>query len=257
MGILNITPDSFYDGGKYSSNLEVGEQIEKLIAEGADIIDIGGHSSRPGAEHVPEKEEFERIRIGLDILVKNYPEMPVSVDTFRSEVARRCIEAGAAMINDVSGGNLDAEMFNTIADLKVPYVLMHMRGSPSTMQELNSYDNLLKNILDELQKKYNSLIKLGVKDVLIDVGFGFAKSVSQNYELLRNLDYFHILNVPILVGISRKSMVYKSIGTTPEGALNGTTALHTIALIKGASMLRVHDVRAAKEAVTLFKLAMG
>ncbi len=253
MGILNLTPDSFYDGGRCSETSQILRQSEKLISEGADIIDIGGYSTRPGAGHVSAEEEWQRLQPALEALPKRFPETPISVDTFRALIAKRCIDHGCAMINDISGGSLDPEMFDTIKTLKVPYVLMHMRGDPRTMQTKTNYEDVVKNILTELEKKLSNLTNKGVNDVILDVGFGFAKTMDQNYLLLRNLRAFRIFGKPLLVGVSRKSMVWKLLHISPEEALNGTTALHMVALMEGASVLRVHDVKEAKQVVTLYK----
>src|SRR5258706_3051589 len=251
MGILNVTPDSFYDGLKYIDEASILKQAEKMISEGADFIDVGGYSTRPGAEEISEEEELNRVLPVITIIAKNFPDTIISVDTFRSGVARQAIEAGASMINDISGGEQDARMFETVASLGVPYILMHMKGDPQTMTKQTTYENILKEIIDYFHQKVFRLQKLGVKDVVIDPGFGFAKTVDQNFELLNKLDRFQILEKPMLVGLSRKSMIWRTLQTNPEGALNGTTVLNTIALLKGTSILRVHDVREAKEAIQL------
>lgn len=253
MGILNLTPDSFYDGGRYETLSDILRQSEKLVSEGAHMIDIGGYSTRPGAENISVEEEWKRLRPALDALARNFPETPLSVDTFRAVVARRSIEHGAAMINDISGGTLDPDMFEVISDLQVPYVLMHMRGDPRTMQTKTNYEDVVINILTDLEKKLSNLTKRGVNDVILDVGFGFAKTMEQNYRLLTNLNKFRIFGKPLLVGISRKSMVWKLLDISPEEALNGTTALHMVALMKGASVLRVHDVAMAAQVIKLYK----
>lgn len=254
MGILNLTPDSFYDGGRYVQDDLVLAQAEKMIAEGADIIDIGGYSTRPGAAEISIEEETFRVLKGIDIVLKHFPEAVISVDTFRSKVASAAVAQGARMINDISGGTLDEEMFDCVAEMGVPYILMHMRGHPGNMKDLVKYENLLEEILIFFQERVHSLLEKGVADIIIDPGFGFAKNISQNYEILRNLNYFKILNLPILAGLSRKSTIYKSLHTGPEEALNGTTVLNTIALMNGAQLLRVHDVKEAVEAVTLYNL---
>jgi len=251
MGILNVTPDSFYAESRVSQDSALLQKAEQMVKEGADILDIGGYSTRPGADEVSVEEELKRVTKALDLLQKSFPEMIFSVDTFRAEVAKAAIDHGAHIINDVSGGNLDDLMFATVADLKVPYILMHMRGTPQTMKSLNQYSNLLIDISKELNQKYDELKALGVSDVIIDPGFGFAKSIDQNYELLQNLDYLLRIGCPILAGISRKSMIYKTLEIEPNEALNGTTALHMVALQKGAIILRVHDVKEAVEAVKL------
>lgn len=253
MGILNVTPDSFFDGFRYTDESTIMKQTEKMIREGADIIDVGGYSSRPGAEHISAEEEIKRSIPAVNAIRKNFPDILISIDTFRAEVAEQAVDAGAAMINDISGGQLDAAMFATVARLNVPYILMHLRGTPQTMNSLTQYDHLLKEIIDYFHQKIFALQQLGVKDVIIDPGFGFAKTVEQNFELLKNLDSFQVLGKPILAGLSRKSMVWRTLATNPENALNGTTALNTVALMKGASLLRVHDVREAKETRTLLR----
>jgi dihydropteroate synthase len=254
MGIINVTPDSFFDGGFYVDEKKLLERVINLYKQGASIIDIGGYSSRPGASHISEEEEIKRVVNGINIVLKELPEAYISVDTFRSGVAKAAVEAGACMVNDISGGSLDEEMFKTVAKLGVPYVLMHMKGTPQNMKEFSTYENLLLEIIDYLQKKISILNNLGVKDIIIDPGFGFAKTIDQNYELLKNLNYFKALNKPLLIGLSRKSMIYKKLGVGPEDALNGTTVLNTIALLQGASILRVHDIKEAVEAIKLLKL---
>jgi len=251
MGILNVTPDSFYDGFKYMDESSILKQVERMVSEGADFIDVGGNSTRPGAVGISEEEELNRILPVVRIIAKNFPEIVISIDTFRSMVAKHAVEAGACIINDISGGDLDPKMFDTVASLHVPYILMHMKGTPQTMMKEAAYENLLKEILDYFHQKIFKLQRLGVKDILIDPGFGFAKTVGQNFELLNKLDHFKILEKPMLVGLSRKSMIWRTLKTDPEGALNGTTALNTIALLKGANLLRVHDVREAKEVIQL------
>jgi dihydropteroate synthase len=253
MGILNVTPDSFYDGGRFTGETEILIQVGKMIQEGVDIIDVGGYSTRPGANHIPVEEEIGRVVGAISIILRHYPEAVISVDTFRSPVAKAAIGEGAAMVNDISGGNLDAEMFNTVAGFGVPYVLMHMKGDPKTMSGLSHYEDLLGEVIDDLQKKTFALSQLGVKDIIIDPGFGFAKTREQNFELLDQLERLSILGKPIMVGLSRKSMVWKTLSTTPEHALNGTSALHMAALMNGAALLRVHDVREAVEVVKIME----
>ena len=253
MGILNLTPDSFFDGGNYLTENQMLRQTEKMFTDGAQMIDIGGASSKPNADPLSEKEELQRILKPIERLIKAFPAIKISVDTCSSEVARAALEAGVCMVNDISGGDADPQMFDLVAKRSIPYVLMHMRGTPQTMTSFTNYDNLIYEIINILQQKINSLRAMGVVDVVVDPGFGFAKSRDQNYELLRNLSYFNVLNVPILVGISRKSMIYKTIGGTAADALNGTIVLNTIALMNGASILRVHDVKEAVEAVKLYK----
>ncbi len=252
MGIVNSTPDSFYDGGKTAVLKEALDQVERMLIQGADFIDIGGYSTRPNAEEVRVGEEINRVIPLIEQSIRNFPTAIISIDTFRSEVAKAAIEAGASLINDVSGGSLDDKMFATVADLQVPYVLMHMRGTPATMQKLNVYDHLVKDVISELSAKLNQLRKLAVNDIIIDPGLGFAKSIAQNYEILKNLTYFDILECPLLIGLSRKSMIYKTLGVNVEDALNGTTALNMAALLNGANILRVHDVKEAVETVKLY-----
>ncbi len=253
MGILNITPDSFYDGGKYKDENSILSRVEKMLSEGATFIDVGAYSSRPGADAVSETEELHRIIPIVKLLVNRIPAINLSVDTFRSEVARQCILNGAAMINDISGGTLDTEMLPTVAKLKVPYIMMHMRGTPQNMQKNTSYNDVLKEILFYFSERVHSARVLGIKDIIIDPGFGFAKTLEQNYELLQNMDLLKTLNLPILAGISRKSMIYKTLNIDAENALNGTTALNMIALRQGANILRVHDVKEAIECTVLMK----
>ena len=252
MGILNVTPDSFYAGSRMETEKDIINRLHQITSEGASILDIGAYSSRPDAEHISAEEEMNRLRAGLDLVRKHQPEAVVSVDTFRADVAKMCVEEfGAAMINDISAGQLDAAMFGTIAQLGVPYIIMHMQGTPQNMQMNPHYDHLLKEVFLYFAERVQKLRDLGVKDIIIDPGFGFGKTLEHNYELMNHLDEFRLFELPLLVGISRKSMIYKLLGTTPEEALNGTTVLNTLALMKGANILRVHDVKAAKEAVTL------
>jgi dihydropteroate synthase len=253
MGILNVTPDSFYDGGFHNDEIRLLEKVGHMLTDGASIIDIGGYSSRPGAKDVTEEEELKRVVPAVKAIVKEYPDAYISVDTFRSSVAEAAIGEGAVMVNDISAGSLDKKMFALVGKLKVAYVLMHMRGNPQNMQTFTSYDNLLNEVIDFFQKKIYELHQHKVKDIIVDPGFGFAKTVDQNYDLLKHLNYFRLLNLPVLAGISRKSMIYKKLNTTSENALNGTTALNAIALMNRVSILRVHDVGEALEAITLFK----
>ena len=253
MGILNVTPDSFYDGGRYWQEKEVLAQVEQMLCAGALIVDVGGYSSRPGALEVPVSVEKERVTAAIRMIVKEFPKAYVAVDTFRSAVAVAAIEEGACMINDISGGTLDKEMFSLVGKTRVPYILMHMRGTPQNMQEKVSYDDLVKEVARYFAEKHQQLTGLGARDIIIDPGFGFAKTREQNYALLKNLSYFKVLNLPILAGISRKSMIYQTLGVTAEEALNGTTALNMAALMNGTSILRVHDVKEAVEAVKLYK----
>jgi len=252
MGILNVTPDSFFDGGKFTDEVAILKRVEQMISEGATIIDIGGYSSRPGAANVPVDEEAGRV-IGAVRLIRNeFKEIILSVDTFRASIARQAVNEGATMVNDISGGELDPAMVETVAALNVPYICMHMKGTPQTMNTLASYDNLLLELTTWFAAKVNWLQKAGVKDVILDPGFGFAKTVNQNFELLANLQLLTLLGKPLLVGLSRKSMIWRTLQTTPDQALNGTTALNMVALLKGASLLRVHDVKEAVELITLF-----
>lgn len=252
MGILNVTPDSFYDGSRCPEKAEITERVHTMVREGADIIDIGGYSSRLHAADISPDEEMRRLSVGLEIIRKHYPDAFVSVDTFRAEVARRCVEEyGVQIINDISGGELDHKMFETAADLHVPYILMHMRGTPDTMMSLTDYDNLIGDMLYYFSERIARLESLGVNDIIIDPGFGFSKTLDDNYLLMKHLDEFARIGLPLLVGVSRKSMIYKYFGTTPAESLNGTTALNVLALLGGANILRVHDVREAVEAVRI------
>jgi len=251
MGILNFTPDSFYDGGKYKSDSEIIHQVEKMLVEGADFIDIGAYSSRPNAAFVSEKEEISRITSVLNLIQRNFPNILISIDTFRSEVARVSLENGAAVINDISAGSLDKHMWDVVAQYNVPYIMMHMRGTPQTMHEFTQYEDLVKDILFCFSEKVKTARNRGINDIILDVGFGFSKTLEQNYELLHKLELFNLFELPTLVGVSRKSMIYKALNIEPSEALNGTTVINTIALQKGASILRVHDVKQAKEAIDL------
>ena len=254
MGILNITPDSFYAGSRMQTEAEITARAQQILDEGAGIIDIGAYSSRPNAENVSPHEEMERLRMGLEILRKTHPGAVISVDTFRADVARMCVEEyGAALINDISAGEMDSEMFSTVAGLGVPYIIMHMKGTPQTMQQAPHYDNLMKEIFRYFARKIHQLYELGVKDLILDPGFGFGKTLEHNYGLMGCLEDFALFDLPVLVGISRKSMIYKLLDGTPENALNGTTVLNTIALMKGADILRVHDVKEAVEAVRIVR----
>lgn len=252
MGILNVTPNSFFDGGRYSNDNEILLLVDKMLNDGATFIDIGAYSSKPKAEFVSEEEEIERIVPIVDLILKNYPETLISIDTFRSEVARICIENGAAIINDISAGNGDDKMMETVAKFNVPFIMMHMRGTPQTMQTMTNYDNIVKEMLFYFSEKVAKARSFGINDLIIDPGFGFAKTLEQNYEVLQKLELFKIMELPLLVGFSRKSMIYKSLYSSAEEALNGTTVLNTIALTKGAKILRVHDVKEAMECVKLF-----
>ncbi len=251
MGILNVTPDSFYDGGKYKDPSGILRQTDKMITEGATFIDVGAYSSRPGAHDIPEEEELSRIVPIIDLLMATFPEILLSIDTFRSKVAQECLSHGAAIINDISAGSLDPEMMKTVAKASVPYIMMHMKGTPQTMKDLNTYDDLMVDLCYYFSEKIAQARALGIHDLIIDPGFGFAKNISQNFELLQKLDLLLTFNVPVLAGISRKSMIYKVLGVSASEALNGSTALHMVALQKGASILRVHDVKEAVECVLL------
>jgi len=251
MGILNITPNSFYDGGKYSLENNALSQVEKMLVEGATFIDIGAYSSKPNAEFVSEKEEINRITPIVKAVLKEFPETLLSIDTFRSSVAQECINNGAALINDISAGSLDGKMMEVIASNNVPSIMMHLRGTPQTMQSLTKYDDLIKEMIAYFSDKIEKARSLGINDLIIDPGFGFAKTLDQNYEILSNLELFKMLELPILSGVSRKSMIYKTLDINPEEALNGTTVLNTIAITKGANIIRVHDVKEAMECVKL------
>ena len=252
MGILNVTPDSFYARSRSETEKDIVQRLHQIIDEGASIIDIGGYSSRPNAEHISAEEEMNRLRNGLEIIRKHSPNAVVSVDTFRADVAKMCVEEyGVAIINDISAGQMDEQMFPTIAKLGVPYIIMHMKGTPQDMQVSPKYDHFLKEIFYYFSEKVQKLKDLGVKDIIIDPGFGFGKTIEHNYELMNHLEEFSLFELPLLVGVSRKSMIYKLLETTPEEALNGTTALHTIALLKGAHILRVHDVKEAVESIKI------
>ena len=257
MGILNVTPDSFFEGSRIGTENLILQRAENMLADGAFILDIGGYSTRPGAGNISTEEEIERIIPAIEAILKNFPRTNISIDTFRANVAKAAVEAGASIVNDVSGGNLDDQMFQTVADLSVPYILMHMRGTPETMNGLTNYEHLLNDIALDLSRKCDALQNLGVKDIIIDPGFGFAKSIEQNYEILRNLGFFKRLKHPLIAGLSRKSMIYKTLDSSPEKALNGTTALNMAALINGASILRVHDVKEANETIRLYKAYKG
>lgn len=253
MGILNITPNSFFDGGSYKNETEILNQLEKMLTEGATFIDLGAYSSKPNAEFVSEQEELGRILPVVDLILKHFPATLLSIDTFRSEVAHRCIQNGAAIINDISAGSLDAKMFEVVAQHQVPYIMMHMKGTPQTMQTLTDYDDVVKEMLFYFSEKIALARSFGINDLIVDPGFGFAKTLEQNFEITQKLELFKMLDLPLLAGFSRKSMIYKSLNTTPENALNGTTVLNTIALSKGAKILRVHDVKEAVETVALME----
>jgi dihydropteroate synthase len=255
MGILNITPDSFFWGSRFtSSSNQITDNVGKMIANGAVFIDIGGYSTRPNADHVCVSEEIDRVLPVIELIVQGFSDkVVISIDTFRSKVAREAVKAGAKIINDISGGNLDEEMFHAVAELQVPYILMHSRGNPKSMNKLNDYKNLTLDVITELQEKVAQLRSLAVKDIIIDPGFGFAKNANQGFEMMRNLDAFKVMGLPLLVGISRKSMIWRTLNITADEALNGTTALNMYALIQGAKILRVHDVNEAMETIRLFE----
>ena len=251
MGILNVTPDSFYDGGIHKDDASVLNHVELMLKQGATFIDMGAYSSRPNADFVPEDQELKRILPLLETVLKNFPEALISIDTFRSEVAKQCIDTGAALINDISAGKLDENMMQTVANLQVPYIMMHMKGTPQTMQQHTDYSNLTKDILFYFSERIAAARAIGIVDIITDPGFGFAKTLEQNFELLSQLELFKMIEKPMLIGVSRKSMIYKTLETSAKEALNGTTVLNTIALQKGASILRVHDVKEAMETIKL------
>lgn len=251
MGILNLTPDSFFDGGTYKDEASILNQVEYMLNHGATFIDMGAYSSRPGAEHVDEDEELKRMLPIIELILKRFPDTLISVDTFRSRVAAESLERGAAIINDISAGNLDAEMFHTVAKFQVPYIMMHLKGTPQSMQKEATYTDLIKDLRHYFSEKVQEATSQKINDIIIDPGFGFAKTTEQNYTLLNHLDLFKTFGLPLLIGLSRKSMIYKVLDSSPKEALNGTTALHTIALLKGANILRAHDVKEAMECVKL------
>ena len=251
MGILNVTPDSFYDGGMFDSNKKILDHVEKMLTDGADIIDVGGYSSRPGAKEVKLKDEIKRVVPTIELIKKEFNESTISVDTFRSEVALQAVNSGASIINDISGGDLDPNMFNCVAELNVPYIIMHMQGNPKNMQNNPLYENVIVEIIENLSKKVFEATEAGVIDVIIDPGFGFGKTIEHNYKILRELSFFKELDCPILVGLSRKSMIYSLLEEKPENVLNGTTCLNTVSILNGANILRVHDVKEAKEVIKL------
>ena len=252
MGILNITPDSFYAGSRKQTEADILSRTRQILEEGASIIDIGAYSSRANAEHISPDEEMQRLRTALHLINRDFPDAVISIDTFRADVARMCVEEyGAAIINDISAGQMDEQMFTTIAQLGVPYIIMHMQGTPQDMQTNPHYENLLKEVFFYFSEKVQRLRDLGVKDIILDPGFGFGKTLEHNYQLMNHLEEFSVFDLPLLVGISRKSMIYKLLESTPEEALNGTSILNTIALLKGANFLRVHDVKAATEAIAI------
>lgn len=252
MGILNITPDSFYSNSRKQTETEIAERAAQIIAEGGSIIDIGAYSSRPNAEHISAQEEMDRLRKGLAVVCREQPGAVISVDTFRADVARMCVEEyGVALINDIAAGEMDADMFRTVADLRVPYIIMHMQGTPQNMQLHPHYDHVVKEVMYYFSEKVARLHDLGVRDIILDPGFGFGKTLDHNYELLAGMEELSSFGLPVLVGVSRKSMIYKLLGGTPAEALNGTSVIHTLCLLKGADILRVHDVKEAVEAVRI------
>ncbi|MBI5857351.1 MAG: dihydropteroate synthase [Sphingobacteriales bacterium] len=253
MGIINITPDSFYKGSRYQNISSVLQQAGQMLKEGAVILDIGGQSTRPGSGRITAEEEAGRVIEPITAIHKNFPEVFISVDTFYAEVAKQAADAGASIVNDISAGRMDSDMISTVANLQVPYILMHMQGEPQTMQQQPEYADVTKEVLDFFILKKDELKKAGIQDVIIDPGFGFGKTIRHNFELLRNLSVFRMLNSPVLLGVSRKSTIYKTLGVSADEALNGTTVLNTIGLMNGASILRVHDVKEAVEAVKLFE----
>lgn len=257
MGIINITPDSFYDGGKYKDETEIIAQVETMLTNGASFIDIGAYSSRPGADHVDEREELARITPIVKLLVKMFPDIIISIDTFRSRVADECLALGAAIINDISAGNLDPKILEIVGKYQAPYIMMHMKGTPGTMQGMSNYENLLGEILFYFSEKVALARATGINDIIIDPGFGFAKTLEQNYEILKKFNLLHTMDLPVLTGVSRKSMIYRLLQTSPEQALNGSTALHMYALTKGTKILRVHDVKEAMECIQLFNAIIG
>jgi dihydropteroate synthase len=252
MGILNVTPDSFFDGGKYQSYSQMIDAAGLMIEDGAQIIDVGGYSTRPGADEVPVKEELKRVLPVIEKLRKDFPHVIISIDTFRAEVAEKAVSVGADMVNDVTGGQTDAYMYDTVAALQVPYILMHSRGTPKTMQQLNQYDDLMIDLLNYFSHRISLLREKGIKDIIVDPGFGFAKNISQNFECLQKFHLLKALDCPLLAGLSRKSMIWKTLKITPNEALNGTTALHFYALQQGAHIIRAHDVKEALQTITLY-----
>ena len=252
MGILNVTPNSFYDGGKHKEINSIIHQVDKMLSEGADFIDIGAYSSKPSTEFVSEEEEIKRLVPIVKSLVETFPNIILSVDTFRAQVAKASVENGVAMVNDIAAGLLDDKMLETVAALKVPYIMMHMRGNPQTMQSLTNYNDIVKEMIFYFSERIQKARSSGISDIIIDPGFGFAKTLEQNYEVLHKMELFSMLELPLLAGISRKSMIYKVLEKTPQEALNGTSVLNTIALQKGAKILRVHDVKEAMECVKLY-----
>ena len=253
MGILNVTPDSFFDGNRYTVAAKIKARVSVMLDEGVDIIDIGGASSRPKAKIISEKEELKRVLPAIELVAENFPDTIISVDTFRSAVAQKSIESGAHIVNDIGAGNFDTKMFDTIATLNVPYIMMHQKGDFETMHQSHQYENLMKDVIEFFMKKIVALREHGISDIIIDPGFGFSKSIEQNFYLLKNLSLLNIFEVPVLAGLSRKSMINKIVKTKPDEALNGTSVLNTLALQNGANILRVHDIKQAKQAIQLFQ----
>ena len=251
MGILNVTPDSFYDGGFYDNEKKVLSQVKKMIDQGARIIDVGGYSSRPGADDITANLELERVLPIVKLIKENFPEVLISIDTFRSEVAKQCVKNGADIVNDISGGSLDSKMFEIVADLGVPYIMMHMRGNPSNMMNKTDYENVINEIEEYFKQKIELAESFGINDIIIDPGFGFSKTTKQNFDILNNLNFLNKLDRPLLIGVSRKSMIYKTLGISPIDSLNGSTVLHTISLLNGAKIIRTHDVKEARECIQL------
>ena len=251
MGILNVTPDSFYDGGFYDNQKKVIDQVEKMINDGASIIDIGGYSSRPGADNISPDVELARVLPVVKMIKKRFKKVLISIDTFRSEVAKQCVENGADIINDISGGSLDSKMFETVAKLNVPYIIMHMRGNPANMMDKTDYENIIEEMRSYFSKKIELAKSFGINDIIIDPGFGFSKTTKQNFDVLKNLTSLNKLDKPLLVGVSRKSMIYKTLNISPIDSLNGSTVLHTISLLKGANIIRTHDVKEANDCIRL------
>ena len=254
MGIVNLTPDSFFDGGKYTNQTEVLNLVEKMLSEGADILDLGGQSTRHGSTRIGAEDEFQRLLPYIDLILKHFPQTIISIDTYQAEVAKHAVYQGASLINDISGGTMDEKMFETIAKLQVPYILMHIQGRPETMQLQPNYQDVITEVMDFFIERTTKLKALGVHDIVLDPGFGFGKNLRHNFQLLKVLDQFVHLDYPILAGISRKSMIYKALEIGPENALNGTTALHMWALERGAKILRVHDVKEARECIKLYEM---
>ena len=251
MGILNVTPDSFYDGGFYDNEKKVLSQVKKMIDQGARIIDVGGYSSRPGADDITANLELERVLPIVKLIKENFPEVLISIDTFRSEVAKQCVKNGADIVNDISGGSLDSKMFEIVADLGVPYIMMHMRGNPSNMMNKTDYENVINEIEEYFKQKIELAESFGINNIIIDPGFGFSKTTKQNFDILNNLNFLNKLDRPLLIGVSRKSMIYKTLGISPIDSLNGSTVLHTISLLNGAKIIRTHDVKEARECIRL------